>query len=116
MLENNIRQGERDMRSFSQRAVALTLAFGLAFGSGMIASDAEARTCFKKAGEGTASTLEGAKFQVDEVLLQATDWGAWAEWMSTGKTSGYDFGKRKYKCKKGGLGYSCVGQATICKK
>ncbi len=104
------------MRSFSQKASALGLAFSLAIAFSVIGTQAEARTCFKKAGEGTASTLEGAKFQVDEVLLQATDWGAWAEWMSTGKTSGYDFGKRKYKCKKGGLGYSCVGQATICKK
>lgn len=80
------------------------------------AAPASAGNCFIKAGEGTASTLDGAKFQVDEVLLQSTDWGAWAEWMATGKTSGYDFGKRKYKCKKGGVGYQCVGQAKICKK
>ena len=77
---------------------------------------AEARNCFKKSGQGTATTLKGAKFQVDEVLLQATDWGAWAEWMATGKTSGYDFGPRKYKCKKGGWGYECTGTSTICKK
>lgn len=104
------------MRNYSQKVGALALAACMALASGVIATEAEAKTCFKKAGEGTASTLSGAKFQVDEVLLQATDWGAWAEWMATGKTSGYDFGKRKYKCKKGGLGYTCVGQATICKK
>lgn len=104
------------MRKFSQKVSALGLAFSMAIAVSAIGTQAEAKTCFKKAGEGTASTLEGAKFQVDEVLLQATDWGAWAEWMSTGKTSGYDFGKRKYKCKQGGMGYSCVGQATICKK
>ena len=104
------------MRNILGKASALGLAFAVALACGMIGTQAEAKTCFKKAGEGTASTLEGAKFQVDEVLLQATDWGAWAEWMASGKTSGYDFGKRKYKCKKGGVGYTCVGQATICKK
>lgn len=101
------------MGLFKGRSVMLVLCAGIIMGSGFSASAGE---CFMKAGEGTAGTLEGAKFQVDEVLLQATDWGAWAEWMATGKTTGYDFGKRKYKCKKGGLGYECVGQAKICKK
>ncbi len=93
-------------------------AFATAFvlSAGATVDTADAKNCFKKAGTGTASTLEGAKFQVDEVLLQSTDWGAWAEWMASGKTSGYDFGPRKYKCKQGGWGYECTGSATICKK
>ena len=95
------------------RTAALALGLLLVVSNG---APANAGDCFVKAGVGTASTLEGAKFQVDEVLLQATDWGAWAEWMATGNTSGYDFGKRKYKCKKGGVGYECKGQAKICKK
>lgn len=95
-------------------ATILAAGFVLAAGSG--AGPAEAANCFMKSGQGTAGTEQGAKFQVDEVLLQATDWGAWAEWMATGKTSGYDFGKRTYKCKPGGLGYECVGSAKICKK
>ncbi|MDX2257825.1 MAG: hypothetical protein NW205_02810 [Hyphomicrobiaceae bacterium] len=98
---------------FAGAAVA-ALAFGLAAAS--TGAVAVAKECFKKAGQGTDSTIEGAKFQVDEVLLQSTDWGAWAEWMATGKTSGYDFGARKYKCKAGGLGYECYGTSTICKK
>jgi hypothetical protein len=88
----------------------------LALGSLAGAGDATAKVCTDKAGQGTDTTIEGAKFQVDEVLLQSTDWGAWAEWMVTGKTSGYDFGPRKYKCKAGGLGYECYGTSTICKK
>lgn len=77
---------------------------------------ASAKTCFKKAGVGEATTKKGAQFQVDEVLLQATDWGAWAAWMATGNTPGYTFGKRYYKCSKGGSwGWKCYGQARICK-
>lgn len=77
---------------------------------------AEAKTCFKKAGVGEAGSEKDAKFQVDEVLLQATDWGAWAAWMSSGQTPGYTFGPRSYRCSKGGsFGWKCHGQATICK-
>lgn len=99
----------------TQSPVLFAVAAGLALAIA-VPAQVEAGECFKKAGQGTASTLEGAKFQVDEVLLQATDWGAWAEWMASGKTSGYDFGPRKYKCKQGGWGYECYGTATICKK
>jgi len=103
------------MKKLRQFAVAVS-AVGLMVGMGLTAGTAEARECFKKAGQGTDATLKGAQFQVDEILLQSTDWGAWAEWMATGNTSGYDFGPRKYKCKAGGLGYECYGTSTICKK
>jgi hypothetical protein len=76
---------------------------------------ASAKTCFIKAGEGTGTDAKSAKFQVDEVLLQATDWGAWASWMANGTTPGYTYGKRTYRCKPGGLGVTCRGQAKICK-
>jgi hypothetical protein len=104
------------MQKIMTTSAKFALVAGLALSVGFGASTVEAKTCFKKAGQGTAGSLSGAKFQVDEVLLQATDWSAWAEWMATGKTSGYDFGKRKYRCKKGGLGYECYGTSTICKK
>ena len=104
------------MKKLVTTSAKFVLVIGFALGVGFNADTVEARSCFKKAGQGTAGTLAGAKFQVDEVLLQATDWGAWAEWMATGKTSGYDFGKRKYRCKKGGMGYECYGTSTICKK
>lgn len=75
-----------------------------------------AASCVVKAAEGTGSDEKAAKFQVDEALLQAVDWGAWASWMANGTTPGYDYGPRKYKCQKGGLGVTCRGQAKICKK
>jgi hypothetical protein len=91
-------------------AVAVALALPVA------ATPAAAKECVIKAAQGTASSLEGAKFQVDEALLQAVDWGAWAAWMANGSTPGWDFGKRTYKCKPGGVGFECVGQAKLCKK
>ncbi len=104
------------MSKVSNKSFAVLLVLAVGAGGLSLSTGAEARECFKKGAQGTAGTLEGAKFQVDEALLQATDWGAWAEWMASGKTSGYDFGKRRYKCKKGGLGYECLGYSTICKK
>ena len=99
------------------RIVALSTAVVALAGSAIFADPAEARrNCKKKAGQGSAPTLSMAKLQVDEVLLQSTDWGAWAEWMATGNTSNYHFGPRKYRCKKGGYGFECYGTATICSK
>lgn len=71
--------------------------------------------CVPKAAEGTGGTEENAKFQVYEALLQATDWGAWAAWMANGTTPGYKVNTVKYRCTKGGLGFTCRGQTTICK-
>jgi hypothetical protein len=100
------------MIGFKKSVFAIASVAALAFSVGAV----EAKTCFKKAGTGEAGSEADAKFQVDEVLLQATDWGAWASWMSTGKTPGYTFGPRKYRCSKGGSwGWKCYGQATICK-
>jgi hypothetical protein len=80
-----------------------------------VAAPADARSCFRKGAVGESLTESNAKFQVDEALLQATDWGAWATWMASGTTPGYTFGPRSYRCKPGGLGYTCHGSATICK-
>lgn len=79
-----------------------------------------AKSCVTKAGQGTNTTEEGAKFQAYEAILQATDWGMWASWMATsqkiGQAPGYSVSKLKFKCEKGtGLGSTCVGQATLCK-
>lgn len=76
---------------------------------------ADAGSCFKKAASGTAGSMDGAKFQVMEALLQSFDWGVWAAWMATGSTPGYKVHTPKYTCKKGGMGYTCRGVATICK-
>lgn len=81
---------------------------------------ADARTCVNKAGQGTNTTEEGAKFQAYEAILQATDWGSWAAWMASsqkiGEAPGYAVSRVRFKCQKGtGLGSTCVGQATLCK-
>ena len=45
--------------------------------------------CFKKTASGTAGSIDGAKFQVKEAILQSFDWGVWAAFMATGSTPGY---------------------------
>lgn len=78
-----------------------------------------AKSCISKAGQGTNTTEDGAKFQAYEAILQATDWGMWASWMASnpkvGTAPGYQVSKVRFKCTKGGLGSECVGQATLCK-
>jgi hypothetical protein len=71
--------------------------------------------CFTKAASGTNTTMEGAKSQVYEALLQSFDWSAWATWMASGSTPGYKVGAPRYSCSKGGIGYNCKGVSTICK-
>lgn len=95
-------------------AIVVALVSAAALGGSVTIADAKG-SCVVKAAEGTGSDEKAAKFQVDEALLQAVDWGAWASWMANGTTPGYDYGKRKYKCNKGGLGVVCRGQAKICK-
>lgn len=100
-------------RSISKLATGgLAAAFVLA---AAVAPAAAAGKCVVKAAEGTGSDEKSAKFQVDEALLQAVDWGAWASWMASGTTPGYNYGARKYKCSKGGIGVVCRGSAKICK-
>lgn len=98
-------------------AVAAVAACTMAFAGGTEAAKKgkAPSNCVMKAAQGTGSNAEAAKFQVDEALLQAVDWGAWASWMANKTTPGYDYGKRTYRCKPGGLGVECVGQAKICK-
>jgi hypothetical protein len=91
-------------------AVAALAAVSLSTGT-----PAEAGRCFKKAASGTASTMKGAKFQVQEAILQSFDWGVWATWMATGTTPGYKVGTPRYRCAKGGVGYTCKGVSRICK-
>ena len=77
------------------------------------------KNCVNKAGQGTAGTEEGAKFQAYEAILQAVDWGMWASWMASGAkigvAPGYKVSNVKFRCKTGGLGAECIGQATLCK-
>ena len=79
-----------------------------------------AGACVNKAGEGTNSTVDGAKFQAWEAVLQATDWSVWGAMMSTkqevGVAPGMTVSKLRATCKPGGLGQLCVVQATLCRK
>lgn len=95
------------MKSTCAAAVAAVLVLGFAGG-------AEA-ACFKKTASGTAPSLDGAKFQVKEAILQSFDWGVWAAFMASGSTPGYRVSTPAYKCSPGGLGYNCRGTSTICK-
>ena len=104
------------------KAVHMAMALVAVAGMSAMAGTAEA-SCVKKGAIGSAGSQDGAKLQVDEALLQAVDWGAWAAWMASSNkvgaaanVGGYSFGKRTYKCEQGGSwGWTCRGQATICK-
>jgi hypothetical protein len=106
------------------RTVALTTAFALA-GFALASTDAAAQakgsagTCVNKAGEGTNSTVDGAKFQAWEAVLQATDWGVWGAMMSSkqevGNAPGMKVSNLRSSCKPGGLGQVCIVQATLCR-
>jgi hypothetical protein len=100
--------------------VKLTRIYALAAAVALTAlSGAANAACINKAGEGTNTTLDGAKFQAYEAVLQATDWGMWSQWMSTsqkiGVAPGYTVKNVKSTCKAGGLGQTCIVQATLCK-
>ena len=105
------------MTKLIKLTVGIAAALALASGAALAAGKAKAGgNCVNKAAEGTGGTEKAAQFQVDEALLQAVDWGAWSSWMANGTTPGYSYGPRKYKCTGGsGLGFTCRGQATICK-
>ena len=92
-----------------------TLAMALAIGAMLTAAPAEAKSCFKKASQGTAVSESLAKFQVDAALLQATDWSIYFTYIAGNGTPGYTFGPRAYKCAPGGVGVQCTGSATLCK-
>jgi hypothetical protein len=114
LIRSTIRVGgPKSMSKIMRGAMAGVTVIGLMLGA---AASADAKTCVKKGAIGEAGSEKDAKFQVAEALLQAVDWGAWASWMANGTTPGYTFGPRTYRCQKGGSwGWTCRGQATICK-
>ena len=103
---------------------AATLATGLALaGTGDAAAQgkkpATPGNCVNKAASGTNTTKDGAMFQAWEAVLQATDWGSWASFMSSGAkigtAPGYKVSNVQSRCAAGGLGFNCKMQATLCK-
>jgi hypothetical protein len=84
----------------------------------LVATSAQAQ-CVSKAGQGTGSTTDSARFQAWEAVLQATDWGSWAGFMAggmkIGSAPGYKVSGLRSSCKPGGLGQECVVSARLCK-
>jgi hypothetical protein len=82
---------------------------------------ASAQTCVDKGGKGTGSTIDDARFQAWEAVLQATDWGMWAAWMASGAkvkqaAAGYSVSNVREKCGNGGMmGKECIIRAKLCK-
>jgi hypothetical protein len=103
--------GSSAMRRVSLLTIATVISAAV-----FAAVPAEAKQCFKKAAVGDALTQDLAKFQVDAMLLQATDFSIYLTYVANGTTPGYSFGKRAYHCAPGSVvGWECRGSATLCK-
>ena len=78
-------------------------------------------SCIDKGGRGTGSSIEDARFQAWEAVLQATDWGMWSAWVANGAkvkqaAAGYSVSNIREKCGNGGsMGKECIIRATLCK-
>ena len=100
--------------SFRSLAVAASLA---ALTTLAAAPSAEAG-CVNKAGQGPGSTVESAKFQAWEAVLQATSWPMWSQWISStqkiGTAPGYKVSNVGTKCTGAAGSYSCTMQAKLC--
>lgn len=113
------------MRNFRLRdaAAATVLAAGLLTLSLATSPTSHAQKatggCVNKAGEGTNTTVDGAKFQAWEAVLQATDWGIWSAMMASkqevGNAPGMKVSNLRSNCKPGGLGQTCIVSATLCR-
>ena len=100
------------MKGLARAAVVVALS------SVTVAGGAEA-ACITKAGRGTATSVDGAKFQAWEAVLQATSWGSWAQFMASGarvgSAPGYRVSNLRSSCKAGGMmGTECVITAHLC--
>jgi len=92
----------------------------LSLGCVLLLAGASAQAaCITKGGRGTGGSIDNAKFQAWEAVLQATDWSSWAGFMAgggkVGSAPGYKVSDVKSRCQSGGLGHVCVMQARLCK-
>lgn len=106
------------MTTFRAAAIVAIASFATLAGAS-VASAQKAGQCVNKAGEGTNTTVDGAKFQAWEAVLQATDWGVWSAMMASkqevGNAPGMKVSNLKSSCKPGGLGQTCVVSAKLCR-
>jgi hypothetical protein len=77
-------------------------------------------SCAEKAGRGWGSSVDSARFQAWEAVLQDTDWGMWAVWMASGAKvgtagSGYKVSNLREKCGDDGSSKVCLIRARLCK-
>jgi hypothetical protein len=102
------------MKTFVRGFLSATVAAGMLMAAGA-AAQAE---CVTKASYGTAGSLDSAKFQAWEAILQATSWGSWAQFMAggmqIGTAPGYKVSNVHFSCKAGGAGQECRAQARLC--
>jgi hypothetical protein len=73
--------------------------------------------CVSKGGRGTSR--DSAMFQAWEAVLQATSWGSWTQFMTSGarvgSAPGYRVSNMRTSCKAGGMmGTECVITANLC--
>ena len=101
--------------------IALATAVTVAASTLIVVPEASAAKCVDKGGRGTGSSIPSAKFQAWEAVLQATDWGMWAVWITSGAkvgsaASGYKVSNYREKCGNGGvMGKECIIRAKLCK-
>ena len=105
------------MRSKFKRLIVPALTFA---GALVVAGSAAQAECISKGGRGTGGSRDSAMFQAWEAVLQATSWGSWAQFMSSGakvgSAPGYKVSNLKTSCKPGGMmGTECVITARLCK-
>jgi hypothetical protein len=77
-------------------------------------------TCLDKAGRGWGSSVESARFQAWEAVLQDTSWAMWAVWMASGAkvgaaASGYKVTNLRERCGDDGASKVCLIRARLCK-
>jgi hypothetical protein len=97
-----------------------SVCLALAAGALLAAATVAQAECVSKAGKGTGSSDDSAKFQAWEAVLQGTDWGSWGSWMASSQTvgvaPGYKVSNLRARCSAGGfLGRECVVGAKLCK-
>jgi hypothetical protein len=97
------------------RGVVPAFAFA---GAMLVACAAAEAACVNKGGRGTGGSRDSAMFQAWEAVLQATSWGSWAGFMTSGmkvgSAPGYKVSGLKSRCSPGGLGQECVISARLC--
>lgn len=76
--------------------------------------------CVDKGGKGWGSNTESARFQAWEAVLQATDWGMWSVWITSGAkvgqaAAGYSVSNVREKCSKDASQQVCIMRAKLCK-